>query len=50
MKTEAQWDEEWEQKYGKEAARTIRRTVDASMVDYEYLRQFVLQPKGEVGA
>jgi hypothetical protein len=38
------------QKYGEEAARTIRKTVDANMDDYNYLRQFVLRPKGEVGA
>jgi len=44
-KTEEQWDAEWVEKYGEEAAKTIRETVDQNMDDYLYMRQFVLKPK-----
>lgn len=33
-------DREWEEKYGEEAARTIREAVDLCQGDYEYLRGF----------
>ncbi|KAL6252636.1 hypothetical protein RBB50_000355 [Rhinocladiella similis] len=42
-KTEAQWDAEWKEKYGEEAAKVIRDTVDKNMADYLYLKQFVLK-------
>jgi hypothetical protein len=45
IKTEDQWDKEWAEKYGEEAAKTIRETVDRNMDDYNYMRQFVLKPK-----
>jgi hypothetical protein len=43
-----QWDAEWAEKYGEEAAKTIRETVDANMEDYLYMRQFVLKPTAEL--
>ena len=45
IKTEERWDKEWVEKYGEEAAKTIRETVDRNMDDYNYMRQFVLKPK-----
>lgn len=33
-------NEEWTNKYGAEAAKVIRATVDESIPHYEYLRQF----------
>ena len=42
-KSEAQWDAEWKEKYGEEAAKMIRKTVDDNMADYLYLKQFVLK-------
>ena len=42
-KTEEQWDAEWKEKYGAEAARVIRKTVDENMEDYLYLKQFVMK-------
>ncbi|KAK5047742.1 hypothetical protein LTR84_006407 [Exophiala bonariae] len=43
-KSEAQWDAEWKEKYGEQAAKVIRDTVDANMDDYLYLKQFALKP------
>ncbi|KAL8722931.1 MAG: hypothetical protein Q9181_007393, partial [Wetmoreana brouardii] len=37
-------DHEWESKYGSEAADIIRQAVGSCQEDYEYLRQFRLQP------
>ncbi|KPI42757.1 uncharacterized protein AB675_1995 [Cyphellophora attinorum] len=42
-KTEEQWDAEWKEKYGEEAAKMIRKTVDENMDHYLYLKQFVLK-------
>jgi len=42
-KTEAQWDAEWKEKYGEEAAKMIRETVDQNMEDFLYLKQFALK-------
>lgn len=42
-KTEEQWDTEWKEKYGEEAAKMIRKTVDENMEHYLYLKQFVLK-------
>ncbi|KAK4448584.1 P-loop containing nucleoside triphosphate hydrolase protein [Podospora aff. communis PSN243] len=36
-------DESWREKYGEEAARMIRETVDANVEDYEYLRGFAMK-------
>ena len=36
-------DEKWRSKYGEEGARKIREVVDASIADYEYLKQFALK-------
>ncbi|MCJ1400656.1 hypothetical protein MMC11_003864 [Xylographa trunciseda] len=35
--------EKWRSKYGDEGARKIREVVDASIADYEYLKQFALK-------
>ena len=43
-KTREEEDEEWTERYGGEAARTIREAVDQSQEDYEYLREFRIQP------
>ena len=42
-KTEEQWDAEWKEKYGEQAAKMIRRTVDENMADFLYLKQFALK-------
>jgi len=42
-KTEEQWDAEWKEKYGEEAAKMIRQTVDENMEHYHYLKQFALK-------
>ncbi|KAJ2906689.1 hypothetical protein MKZ38_000425 [Zalerion maritima] len=36
-------NEEWQAKYGEEAAKVIRDTVDANVADYEYLKKFALK-------
>lgn len=36
---------EWTEKYGKEAADLIKKTVDANVPDYEYLKQFCIPQK-----
>lgn len=36
-------DVEWKEKYGAEAARSLREAVDLCQEDYEYLRQFRMQ-------
>jgi len=36
-------DEAWRAKFGEEAAGVIRRTVDANVADYEYLKRFALK-------
>ncbi|KAK0622875.1 P-loop containing nucleoside triphosphate hydrolase protein [Immersiella caudata] len=36
-------DETWREKYGEEAARMIRETVDANVEDYEYLKEFAMK-------
>ncbi|RMD41050.1 hypothetical protein DV735_g4082, partial [Chaetothyriales sp. CBS 134920] len=40
---EEQWDAEWTQMFGEQAAKLIRKTVDDNMADYLYLKQFALQ-------
>lgn len=34
---------EWREKYGEEAAKVIRETVDANTADYEYLKSFAIK-------
>ncbi|PKS12954.1 hypothetical protein jhhlp_000295 [Lomentospora prolificans] len=36
-------DEEWKQKYGEEAQKVIRKTVEDNVADFEYLKQFALK-------
>lgn len=36
-------DQEWVEKYGQEAQKVIRATVDANVPHYEYLRQFCIR-------
>ncbi|KAK0645887.1 P-loop containing nucleoside triphosphate hydrolase protein [Cercophora newfieldiana] len=36
-------DQSWREKYGEEAARMIRETVDANVEDYEYLKGFAMK-------
>lgn len=42
-KTEAQFDEEWREKYGEEGAKIIRSAVDKCMPDYLYLKKFTIK-------
>ncbi|KAJ5912407.1 hypothetical protein N7504_001290 [Penicillium tannophilum] len=42
-KTEEQWDAEWLEKYGPEGAALIRTTVDQTIDDYLYLKQFAMK-------
>ncbi|KAF7593283.1 hypothetical protein BBP40_011741 [Aspergillus hancockii] len=43
MLSEEEFDAEWTKKYGPEGAALIRRSVDESMADYLYLKQFVMK-------
>ncbi|MCJ1309327.1 hypothetical protein MMC25_002986 [Agyrium rufum] len=43
VKTEDEENEEWAEKYGADAAKIIRETVDTNVKDYEYLKQFALK-------
>jgi hypothetical protein len=36
-------NKDWAEKYGPEAAKVIRATVDANVPHYEYLKQFCLR-------
>lgn len=42
-KTEAQFDEEWREKYGEKGAKIIRSAVDKCMPDYLYLKKFTIK-------
>jgi hypothetical protein len=42
-KTVESENEEWHEKYGEEAAKMIRETVDANVADYEYLKKFAIK-------
>ena len=35
--------QEWNEKYGKEAADMIKKTVDDNVETYEYLKQFAIK-------
>ena len=48
-KTREEEDGEWRERYGIEAARTIRDAVDLCQGDYEYLRQFRILPEIDEG-
>ncbi|KAF7524717.1 hypothetical protein PCG10_005519 [Penicillium crustosum] len=43
VKTEEQFDAEWQKKYGEKQAALIRQTVDANMADYLYLKSFAMK-------
>lgn len=42
-KSEEEFDAEWRERFGEEGAAIIRKTVDANMPDYLYLKQFSLR-------
>lgn len=42
-KTDAQFYEEWVEKYGEEGAKVIQKTVDDNVADYEYMKQFAIK-------
>ncbi|KAG4025740.1 hypothetical protein MFRU_051g00050 [Monilinia fructicola] len=42
-KTPEQENAEWAEKYGADAAKIIRETVDANVEDYEYLKSFAIR-------
>lgn len=42
-KTDEQYYNDWVEKYGKEAAELIRKTVEENVADYEYLKQFAIK-------
>jgi hypothetical protein len=42
-KTEPEWDAEWKEKYGEEAAKVIRETVDRNMEHYRYMKRFAIE-------
>ncbi|KAL2818350.1 hypothetical protein BJX63DRAFT_71956 [Aspergillus granulosus] len=42
-KSEEQFDAEWREKYGEKGASLIRKTVDANMADYLFLKQFAMK-------
>lgn len=41
-------DLEWVEKYGEEGAKIIRKTVEANMEDYEYLKQYAIKLSSRV--
>ena len=34
---------EWKEKFGEADAKVVRESVEASLGDYEYLKQFAMQ-------
>lgn len=42
-KSDQQLYQEWVEKYGEEAAKTIKKTVDDNIEHYEYLKQFAVK-------
>ena len=46
--TKGEQDQEWTQKYGDEAARTIREAVDICQDDYDFLYQFRIKPQEQI--
>ncbi|EKV13840.1 P-loop containing nucleoside triphosphate hydrolase protein [Penicillium digitatum] len=43
IKSEEEYDAEWQKKYGEKQAALIRQTVDANMADYLYLKSFAMK-------
>lgn len=43
QKTDEQLVQEWTDKYGAEAAKVIKQTVDENLEHYEYLKQFAIK-------
>lgn len=43
MPTVEQENEEWRTKFGDEAAKSIRETVDANIPHYDYLKSFAFK-------
>ncbi|KAG0646791.1 hypothetical protein D0Z07_6310 [Hyphodiscus hymeniophilus] len=43
QKTEESENQGWREKYGDEAAKIIRETVNANIADYEYLKSFAIK-------
>lgn len=41
--TTEQEDASWKEKYGEEGQKLIRKTVDANVADYEYLKSFAMK-------
>jgi hypothetical protein len=41
--TEAEEDQQWREKFGEDAAKVIRETVNANIPDYEYLKGFAIK-------
>lgn len=41
-KTDEQLYDEWTEKYGKDAADTIKKTVDDNVAIYEYLKGYAI--------
>lgn len=42
-KSDEQLDNEWREKWGEDAAKLIRKTVEENVADYEWLRQFKMK-------
>ncbi|PGH12028.1 hypothetical protein AJ79_04537 [Helicocarpus griseus UAMH5409] len=42
-KSEAQFDQEWREKYGEKGAKIIRSAVDRNMADYRYMKKFAMK-------
>ena len=47
--TKDEQDREWTQRYGGEAAKTIREAVDICQDDYDFLYQFRTKPQEHIG-
>jgi hypothetical protein len=42
-KSDEQLFKEWTEKYGEEAAKVIKKTVEDNVQHYEYLKQFAIK-------
>jgi hypothetical protein len=42
-KPEHEQYKEWVEKYGEDAAKVIKKTVDENIADYEHLKQFAIK-------
>lgn len=43
MKTDQEYYNGWVEKYGKDAAGIIQKSVDDNLEDYEYLKSFAIR-------